>query len=392
MKAFSTAAIAGLLLLGPAASRADQVNLAFGGDTYAAGQIATVADPVAHDAFLAGYDVTLSGPVTGDAHMAGYMVNANADVAGDFYAAGFSVTIASTVKGDVTAMGNNVTVRPASPISGNVRVAGNSVVIDRAVQGSVLATAATMTLNSTIAGDLSFYGEGLSFGPNARIDGKVWIQAPKEIAVPSSVASPDRVVFQLLESPDYASEAGKTAENLVRGFWFSVWVTALWWLLLFVVGAACISLAPGLVHRLQNAAASRPFRRLGLGMLAFAAVIGLIPVVALTLIGLLLEPFVLLFVIVACSAAYLAGVYLLGLRIVSAITPIESNGRRIAVLAASLVVGGLLTMVPFLGWFITLLLLAFGFGAIATITMARWSGSDSARLAEGTTAAAVGPG
>lgn len=146
MKALATAAIAAVLLLVPSASQAEQVNLAFGGDTYAAGQITTISNPVAHDAFLAGYDVTLSGPVTGDAHMAGY---------------------------------------------------------------------------------------------------------------------------------------------------------------------------------------------------------------------------------------------LLGLRIVSAITPIETNARRVAVLAASLVVGGLLTMVPFLGWFVTLLLLAFGFGAIATITMASWSADNSARLAAG---------
>ena len=379
MKALSTLALAAGLALLAGPSSADQVNLAFGGDSYAAGQITTISDPVAHDAFLAGYDVTLSGPVTGDAHMAGYTVIANADVSGDLYAAGYSVTVMKAVQGDITAMGNLVALRSVTPVTGNVRVAGSSVVIDTPVAGSILATAAAMTLNSTVAGDLNFYGESLSFGPNAKVSGRVWIQAPKEIAVPATVAAADRVSFQLLETPDYASEAGKTAQNFMRGFWFAVWVTVLWWLLLFVVGAAFITLAPKLVEKLQIASSTHPFRRLGLGVLAFAATVGLVPVFAFTVIGLLLEPFVLIFIVAACSAAYLAGVYFIGNRIVSAIVPVGSNGRRVGVLAVSLVAGGLLTMVPLIGWLITLLLLTFGFGVIAVVTMARWSAGDAER-------------
>jgi hypothetical protein len=389
MKALSTVALAGVLALLAGPSSADQVNLAFGGDSYAAGQITTISEPVARDAFLAGYDVTLSGPVTGDAHMAGYTVNSNADVSGDLYAAGYSVTVLKTVEGDITAMGNLVALRSVTPVTGNVRVAGGSVVIDTPVAGSILATAAAMTLNSTVAGDLNFYGESLAFGPNAKVSGKVSIQAPREIVVPAEVAAADRVSFRLLETPDYASEAGKTAQNLVRGFWFAVWVTVLWWLLLFVVGAAFITLAPRLVEKLRIASSAHAFRRLGLGVLAFAATVGLVPVFAFTVIGLLLEPFVLIFVIAACSAAYLAGVYFIGNRIISAITPVGSNGRRVGVLAASLVAGGLLTMVPLIGWLITLLLLTFGFGVIGVVMMARWSAGDAERLTVGDVPAAA---
>jgi len=50
------------------------------------------------------------------------------------------------------------------------------------------------------------------------------------------------------------------------------------------------------------------------------------------------------------------------------------------VLAVSLVLGGLLTTVPFFGWAVTLLVLAFGFGVIAARTMARWGRGDAAQL------------
>jgi hypothetical protein len=361
-------------------SMADQVNLAFGGDTYSAGQTTTINEPVARDAFAAGYNVTLGAPVTGSAHMAGYTVNANASVGGDLYAAGFSVTIMGAMARDVTAMGNNVTLNAAAALPGNARLAGATLIVESPIDGSLLATANTLTLNAPIKGDFSFYGESLNFGPNARVDGKLSIQAPKEIPVPATVASADRVTFQQITTPDYAGEAGKTAESIVKGFWFTVWATVLWWLVLFVVGAAFIAVSPRLVSDLSSISAVRPFRRLGLGILTFAATIGLVLVTILTLVGIILLPIVLIYIVVACSLAYLAGVYLVGQRIWSAITPVTSNVQRIIVLAVSLVIGGLLTMVPFLGWPITLLFLAFGFGVVAARAIASWGKADDLRL------------
>lgn len=380
MKPFSAVLLAGLLAVVPPAFAADDVAFDFGGDHYGAGQNVSVSTPVARDAFLAGSDVSLAAPVSGDAHLAGFTVNSSADVTGNLYAAGFAVTVNGNVAGDITAMGNSVVLRAPSVLPGNARLAGATIVIDAPVDGAVLASSGSLTLNAAIKGDFSFYGEAISFGPNARIDGKVAIQAPKPIDVPASVAAADRVTYTQISSPDYASEAGRTAGTLVKGFWFALWAAVLWWLLLLVIGAATISLLPVLVNNLQIVGARRPFRRLGLGLLAFASVIGLVPVAAMTLIGLFLVPFVLIFVVAACSVAYLAGVYLVGVRIIGAATPVDSVGKRIGVLALSLVVAGLLTMIPVLGWLFTLLLLTFGFGVIAAVTMAKWGADDAARL------------
>ena len=371
-----------LAALLPTASLADQVSLNFGGDTYAAGQTTAISEPVSRDAFAAGYNVSLGAEVTGSVHVAGYNVTVNAPVGRDLYAAGFAVTVTGTVARDITAMGNNVLINSSAALPGNARIAGTSLVLDSAINGSLLATGSTLVLNAPVAGDLSFYGESISFGPNARIDGKVSIQAPKEIAVPVSVAAADRVTFQQITTPDYAGEAGKTAQNIMNGFWFAVWATVLWWLLLFVVGAAFISLAPGLVGDLAALSATKPFRRLGVGTLTFASTLGLVLVTVMTVLGIVLLPIVVLYIFVACSLAYLAGVYFVGARIWQSVRPIESNLQRVFVLAVSLVLGGLVTMVPFLGWPITLLLLAFGFGLIAARAIAKWGRSDAARLGD----------
>lgn len=376
MKLFS--ALIALTAFLPSAVLADQVNLAFGGDSYAAGQTTTINEPVARDAFAAGYTVTLGAPVDGSAHLAGYNVNASAAVGGDLYAAGFAVTVTGAVAGNITATGNSVILNGTTPVTGNGRLAGSNVVVDTSIGGSLLATAAAMSLNAPVTGDFSFYGETLTFGPNARVDGKVSIHAPKEIAVPTSVATADRVTFQQITTPDYSGEMGRTADNIVRGVWFAVWATIIWWLLLFVVGAIFIAATPKLVSDLTALSAQRPFRRLGIGMLSFSSTIGLVLVAVLTVIGIFLLPFVAIYVFAACSLAYLAGVYLVGVRIWSAFAPASTNLQRMIALALSLIVGGLVTMVPFIGWLATLLFLAFGFGVISVRVIAGWNRGDDA--------------
>jgi hypothetical protein len=380
MKVLSALLVVAALM--PTASVADQVNLTFGGDTYAAGQNTTINEPTGRDAFAAGYNVSLTVPVTGNVHMAGYNVSVNAPVGADLYAVGFAVTITGAVARDITAMGNTVVVNSTAPVLGNARLAGASLVVDTPIQGSLLASAATLSINAPISGDFSFYGETINFGPHARIDGKVSIQAPKEIPVPATVASADRVSFQQITTPDYGGEAGKAAETFVRGIWFVVWATIAWWLLLFVVGAAFITGAPRLVADLSSLSAVRPFRRLGVGTLALASTLGLVMVTVMTIIGIIVLPIVVLYVIVACSLAYLAGVYFVGARIWQGIRPVETNLQRVLVLAVSLVVGGLVTMIPFLGWPVTLLMLAFGFGLAAARAIAKWGRSDAVRLGE----------
>ena len=364
-----------LLMLAPSALAEDR-QFSFGGDQFAAGQSAAVDTPVARDAFAAGYDVAIRGPVSGDAHLAGFNVSQSADVAGDVYAAGFSVAVSGNVGGDITAMGNSVSVTSPGAVGGNLRLAAQTVTVSAEVAGAALVTAQTLNLSSPVKGDLSFFGETIVFGPNARVDGILTIHAPEQVAVPASVAAPDRVRFEQLVSPDYAAEAGKTAEHVVRSVWPAVWATGLWWLLLFVVGLSFITLAPKLTDALRSAAAARPFRRLGIGLISFAAVVGLVPVLALTIVGVILIPFAVLFVFVACALAYLAGAYLLAIRIAQAMVAVESNLRRIAVLAVAIVVFGLLGMIPVIGWIVTLLILCFGFGAIATITARRLGAAE----------------
>jgi hypothetical protein len=378
---------AGFFALLPAAAAADQQNLQFGGDSYAAGDAVTLTQPSPHGAFLAGRDVTLSAPVGANAHLAGMNVRSTTDIGGSLYAAGFSVTIGGTVKGDVTAAGNSIALTTTAPLPGNARLMGQNITIDSEVDGALLVLGQSATLNQAVKGDLSFYGQSLTFGPAARVDGKVLIHAPKSIQVPTTVATADRVAFTQTASGQAPADVARNAASALAGF--GLWAAAVWWLLLFLVGLAFIAFGPGLVGRYEALSGLRPLRRIGLGILAFAALIGLIPVLALTLIGLLLVPVVLLIAVIGWALAYLAGAYLVGYHLTSRVAAVDSRPRRIGVLAISLVLAGLLAMIPFLGWLISLVFVVFGFGVIAALIMTRWSDADRMRIAGPTTPAPI---
>lgn len=389
MKTVVTFFLAGLLLSPSLPAAADQQSFLFGGDSYAAGQTTSITAPVARDAFEAGNTVTLSVPVAQDAHLAGFEVQSSSDIGGNLYAAGFSVSVGGTVKGDITAFGNTVSVHTTQPLTGNIRAAAANFTLDSATEGAVLVTANTATINAPIRGDLSFYGQTLAFGPNAVVSGEVLVHAPKAIEVPPNVAPAERVKFTELTSPEYPTQVGQTAEIVAKGFWASLWTAFVWFVLLLVVGAMFIALSPRLVANLETLAMVRPFRRFGLGILAFASVVGLVPVAAFTVVGLLLVPFVLVFVFIACSLAYLAGAYLIGSAIGGRITSLAGTAQKIVALALSLVVAGLLVMIPFLGWLISLVVVAYGFGVIAALIMTRWSADDRTRLTSGTSTPAT---
>jgi hypothetical protein len=367
---------------------AEEARFTFGGDTFAAGQSSSAGGEVARDAFMAGYDVKLGGPVGGDAHMAGFNVTADTPVTGDLYAAGFNVTVAQPVGGDLSAMGNNLTVQTGATVGGNARLSGANVTVSGQIAGAALVSADTLNLNTSVEGDFEFFGNRIVFGPDARLDGTVKIHAPAPIDVPATVASADRITFEMLESTDYAGEAGKTAEHVVRGVWPAVWATGLWWGLLAVIGALLIALLPRATTALENRAKSRPLLTFGVGILGFAAVLGMVPVAAFTIVGIVLLPVIIVGAVAACTLAYLSGVYLVGVQASRAFMKADTIWKRLGVLAASIVLAGLIGMLPLLGWLISLLLLTFGFGVVVRSIAGR-TGAKRPRFAPDATPEAV---
>jgi hypothetical protein len=136
---------------------------------------------------------------------------------------------------------------------------------------------------------------------------------------------------------------------------------------LFLIGLLAIIMAPDSTARMSRLGRARPISSLALGLVTIICVPIAVILLMLTIVGipfafmlLLAWPMILIF-------GYLAGV----MAVSDAIAGPSANakGRRIFLLAMGLGVMLLFARVPFAGWFIGMLLLVMGVGAMALNAM-----------------------
>lgn len=383
----------------PLAAAAQTVSHSNGTDTFVADPSAALELAAPGDIFVTGGNVTLRGAARGDAHVAGFDLDVDGPVGGDLYAAGVNVALRAPVAEDATIAGWSVRLDADGSVAGNARLVGGTIVVDAPVTGALTVGGSDVTIDAAIGGDVWVTAESLQFGPRARIAGRLVYATVAPLAIPGDVIPADRVTFQPSALPDAMRDAREGLEerrwpappgvlSLISGGLLGV-------VFLLVAGGFFLALAPRLVEGTQAIAAARPGRSLLLGIGGLSLLLGLVPVLAITLIGLPLVPFAILLAVVGWVLGYLLGVYALVRRLAGnlgaqapaggaapavpeASTPLAS---RILLLAVGLIVAALLNFVPVLGWGINIAIVLLGLGAITARLLGRLSGRLGATMA-----------
>lgn len=362
--------IAGLAIL--PATAAETV----GGDVFEAGANATIDGAPTRDVFATGFSATLDGDIAGDGHAAGFDVDVDGPIGGDLYAVGASVSITSRIAEDLTAAGFSVRLRSNGSVEGNARLTAGTIRIDGPISGSLMAAGGKIVLNAPVTGDVRLTAGNIAIGDDARIGGNLVYAAPAEIDIPASVIPADRVRFTQIASPEGFDGFREMMTEPQSMFWpsfFTILATFIVTLtFLLVVAAIFLALLPSRVEQAFNLVNTKPGISVLAGFLAMALLFGLVPVSAMTLIGAPLIPIVLLFIVVGWMAAYLLGAYAAAVRLGGAFgVDTATNGRKLGVLAAALIVLAILNFIPFIGWLLNLVIVLLGLGAIALLIVSR---------------------
>ncbi|MEP9395954.1 hypothetical protein [Mesorhizobium sp. KR2-14] len=350
------------------AARADD-RIVLGGDTYASGQSVLLSEPSPRDLMAAAFSVDVTGKVEKDAHAMGFSVDVDAPVGQDLYASGFSVNIRQPIGEDLSASGYNVLVQKDATVGGNARLAAGTLVVDAPVTGSLLAAAGTLTVNGQIGGDARLAAGKLKFGPDAKIGGTLTYFAREPIEIAPSVIAPNKVHFEKWEMEGRMGPFHRAMHDNMPHLWpsflgifFGFLITLAF---LFVVAAILLAAAPAGVERMRERTITRPFLSMCLGVLGLGTLIGLVPLSAMSLVGIPLIPVVLFAIVVCWIAGYLLGIYALSWRVATGLGNLEPTmAARLVVLAVGLIVAAALNFIPFFGWLINLLILFLGLGGI----------------------------
>lgn len=372
-----------LFILVATPTRADPLIL--GNDTYTSGSDAILSNPSPRSVFASGFNVDVKARVEKDVHGAGFNVNFDAPIGSDAYAAGFSVQVSQPIGGDLSAGAYSINLNKDAPVSGNARLAAKTITLDAPIAGSLLAGAGALALNEVVSGDAVLTVGTLTFGPNAKINGKLKYYAREPITIPGSVISADRVQFEKLEVNNTQDAISETTSRSFSGFWppfFGIimsFVLAIGFLV--AMGAVLLAFAPRWMENSKTEALVAPVRITALGVLGLSMVIGLVPVSAMTLIGIPLIPLAILAAMALWILGYIVGAYAIGAKLGPAISKDSpAMGSKLAVLAVTLIVLSLINFIPFIGWLINLVVLFLGLGSIL-MQMARYITSDEAQQA-----------
>ena len=338
-----------------------------GDDLFVSGLDVRLSDDEFDSLYISGEDLVSEANISGSAYGAGRHVNLRGDIGKDVYAAGMDVIIEGAVDGDAKLTGYDVVL--LGDLAGDLLASGFKINIEAPVAGYALLSGKRVSLNNIISGDLALTAESISFGPGARVDGKLILYQSdsNEIVVPEYVIPESRIERRSLD--DYRNRRGFGVVKFLQ----SALALAAWIVAIALAGAILAALAPNYLLSIRERIAAKPFRTLGWGFIAISLATGSIIVLALTIIGAVLIPVVVLITLVALLLAYIIGIYILGSLALALIKKPKPETFLQHIIAAG--IGALLAtaiaFIPWLGWLLLLALVLIGIGAMTAKIMQR---------------------
>lgn len=331
------------------------------------------------NAYAAGVSIVITAPVAGDLSAVGGSIISAASVAGDELLLAGSISSRSPVAGDLRAGGGSITIE--KPVAGDIIAFGFSVNDSGRAGGSVFITALNTTISGGASGPVTIYGNNVSLAgdfannvnivatgrltlaPDTTIHGALSYEAPQVATIPASVT--------IIGGVDYKDVSYLPNASASRVLTFA---SVGFFLFVRILGALILAgLLAGLFPRLAEVITERAYtarvRSILLTMLLGFAVLVATPILflmlMLTFVGIWIALLILiLYIIVAFLSLMYAGI-LIG----SVLARLYA--RRETVLWHDGVLGMLalsvITLVPFIGIFIILLLTTFSAGALLLV-------------------------
>ena len=342
-------------------SIADAADIEHGSPSYSlpAGQ------EVKTDLIVAGNRVRIDGDVDGDLLVASQSVEVNGHIKGDILAFAQELRVNGPVDGNIRAWCQSVTLNSTigrnlmgfidvfvfadkARVLGTMTIfAGNSD-LDGRLSGDLLAFSGNMNIDGFLGRDARISADRLTIGSNAEIVGQTKYQGrhQPDVAPGAKLGSPIQITIPK-RGPDYTR---------ISYYWHRV----LLWGASFLFGLVLLLLLPELFHEAVGAA-RRVGPSLGLGMLFLFATPIVATIACMTIVGLGVGiATVLLYLIAVYSAQVFIGSWL-GEQLLGRSVGL---GPAIGRLALGLAIIRVLTMIPFAGFLILLIVTIWGLGAL----------------------------
>jgi cytoskeletal protein CcmA (bactofilin family) len=323
-------------------------------DLYVAGSTVSIDGTVNGDVLAVGNKIIVNGRINGDLIAAGASVTVNGEVTGAVRIAGATLEVKGNVGGDVAAVGKSLSLASTAGIGNDLVVAAANASIDSPVGGDIFGGGGEITLSNTVGGNVKLSVDSLTLLYNASIGGDLIYTSPNEADIKAGAQIVGAINHKL--PPPEEREGGIGIGGKIVGF-----------LMALALGIVIIVLAPKRMLAITDAIRNQPWHSLGWGaVLLFVTPIAAL-IVCLTVVGVPIGLIGLALYGIAVYISHIITSLLIGRLIIGTLRRMEgAEGRGILIgsLALGLVILTLLTMIPYIGFFVGLAAVLFGFGAI----------------------------
>lgn len=344
----------------------DEMEIAsFGGLHFAAGNIIRTAEHIDGDLFAAGYKVDVQETIAGDVFAAGQDIIIDEAVDGDIRVAGNTITIDAPVSGSVMAFGSTVMFTENAIIDGHITVAAASVEVMGTVKKQAAIGGAFVELYGTFEGPVEIEAENTYVKEGTVLLNTVDVRSPNEPDVEDGVEGADAISYEFVDYDEYNSANEFDFDGFFAGSLFFAFMKFITFL---VLGAVVLLLFPTATKNVVERMESDWQNSLLGGLL----VLILTPIVAvligITIIGL---PLMGTIFMVYGLAAMLASIYVsisIGKRLFK--NSEEHTGmQKVLHFGVGLLLLSIVTMIPLIGWFVSVVAIAWGIGGLWKVVM-----------------------
>jgi cytoskeletal protein CcmA (bactofilin family) len=353
-----------------------------GGDVSALAADVRIDAEVGGDVSIAAADIFIGGSVAGEVEAAGADISIMANVMGDVSLAGADITVSGMVGGELAAGGAIVTLEPTSVVNGSAEIAASEVYAEGQILGRLEIEAREVYLRGVFEGPIEIYARDVVIGPDAVITGPLVVRSPNEPTVAESAQVGDLEYRQeswdesRIDRPDIDLDF-----DVLPSFWA---LGALYSSAALILGLIIVLLFPRSMARMSERFRARPWVSGGLGLIVWATawlmMLVLVVLLAITIVGVLLIPFVLAAIPILYFLSFVFGGVVIGDLIFNRSGGQAGFGLRILSLLAVLLIVAGLHVIPPVGWLVGLLVQFIGFGAW---TLAIFDRQDRVQTLEG---------
>jgi cytoskeletal protein CcmA (bactofilin family) len=324
-------------------------------DLYIASGRVNVDGRVNGDLITAGGNVRVRGQVDGDALIAGGTVDVTGRVGESVRAIGGTVTVDGTVGGDVIAIGGSLEIDQNAKITRDVAVIGGEVTLRGSIGRNLIVAAGHVVIAGNIGGNVLVRGGEVIVDAGAVIRGNLTYSSEQPVKISPDARISGRVIQEQYPVRPMPSARATRAFRLAFGFVDFFWM--------LVMALVTVALVPHGLSVTADALSARPWGALGWGFALLIGVPILLVVLVVSLVGIPVASLLFFAHVLALLASHAAAALAIG-RV--ALTRASAYGQ----VAVGVVIIAVATHLPVIGFFLRLLVVAVGVGAVA---IAFWS-------------------